>query len=247
MNPLRPEERLIVALDFDNERDALTAVDTLKGRVKIFKVGSELFTACGPSIIEKIKRLGPKVFLDLKFHDIPNTVARAVSRATRLGVFMMNVHASGGEEMMKKASEAVRIEAHKSGLPPPKLIAVTALTSLDKNGLKKIGVDANIQTHVLTLARLAKKAGLDGVVSSPIEIDIIRKKLGDEFLIVTPGVRPKWAASNDQKRFATPAEAIKRGATYIVVGRPITGVGNPLVACERVLEEIKDAESRLKR
>src|SRR3990167_6936304 len=130
MNPPRPEERLIVALDFDNEREALTAVDTLKGRVKIFKVGSELFTACGPSIIEKIKRLGSKVFLDLKFHDIPNTVARAVSRATRLRVFMMNVHASGGEEMMKKASEAVRIEAHKSGLPPPKLIAVTALTSL---------------------------------------------------------------------------------------------------------------------
>lgn len=247
MKLLRPEERLIVALDFDTEKGALDMVDALKGRVKLFKVGSELFTACGPSIIEKIKRRGVNVFLDLKFHDIPNTASRAVAAAARLGAFMMNVHASGGEEMMKRCAESLKTEANKMGISPPKLIAVTVLTSLDKNGLKKIGVNVNIQTHVLSLARLAAKCGLDGVVSSPMEIEAIRKRLGEEFLIVTPGVRPEWAASGDQKRFATPAEAVKKGANLVVVGRPITGVENPRVACERILEELKDAEIGLKR
>lgn len=239
MKPLKPEDRLIVALDFGAEKDALAMVDRLRGMVRAFKVGSELYTACGPSIVGGIKRRGAGVFLDLKFHDIPNTASKSVAAAARLGAFMMNVHASGGEEMMKKCAEAVKIEANKMGILPPKLIAVTVLTSLDKNGLKKIGVNGNIQTHVLSLARLAAKAGLDGVVSSPMEIEAIRQDLGEEFLIVTPGVRPEWAPSNDQKRFTTPAEAVKKGTSYMVIGRPITGAGNPRIACERILDEIR--------
>ncbi len=244
MAPLKPEERLIVALDFDTGRSALEMVDRLLDNVRIFKVGSELFTACGPKIVGEIQKRGCKVFLDLKFHDIPNTAAKSAAAAARLGVFMMNVHASGGEEMMKRCAEAVKVEAHKMGVSAPKLIAVTVLTSLDKKALKKIGVDVNIQAHVLALSHLAARAGLDGVVSSPMEIGPVRKKLGGGFLIVTPGVRPEWAASNDQKRFATPAEAVRKGATYVVVGRPITGVENPPVACQRIIEEIKGACGR---
>lgn len=240
MIKLRPEERLIVALDFDNERQALDMVDRLKDRVRIFKVGSELYTACGPKIVKEIQKIGRRVFLDLKFHDIPNTVAKSVSAAANLGVFMLNIHASGGEDMMKKAAESLRIESRRLGKVRPKLIAVTILTSLDKNGLKKVGIGGSIEKNVLSLARLARKCGLDGVVSSPNEIELIRKNTGEDFLIVTPGVRPDWAVANDQKRTATPRQAIERGSDYIVVGRPITGVENPAVACERIIDEIKE-------
>ncbi len=242
MTRMSAEERLIIALDCDAAQKALDIVDALGSKARIYKVGSELYTSCGPRIVEEIHRRGRRVFLDLKFHDIPATVARSVASAARLGVFMANIHASGGEEMMKSAAHAVRIEARRAGVVPPKLIAVTVLTSLDKNGLKKVGIGGNIRTVVLRLARLAKRAGLDGVVSSPHEIEVIRKDLGEDFLIVTPGVRPLWAASNDQKRVSTPGEAVSRGADYIVVGRPITGVENPAVACERVLEEMRGAE-----
>jgi orotidine-5'-phosphate decarboxylase len=242
MKPLRAEERLIVALDFDSERGALEIVERLKGTVKTFKVGSELYASCGPGIVECIRKRNCAVFLDLKFHDIPTTVAKSVAAATRLGVSMLNVHASGGAEMMKAAAEALSLEARRSGLMPPKLIAVTVLTSLDRNGLKKVGMDGTIEKNVLRLARLAKASGLDGVVSSPHEIERIREELGEDFLIVTPGVRPSWAKSNDQKRIATPTEAILRGADYIVVGRPITGVENPAVACERIVEEMRGAK-----
>ena len=241
MGSLRPADRLIVALDFDNEQGALDMVDKLKDRVRTFKVGSELFTACGPKIVSLIQKRGCEVFLDLKFHDIPNTVARAATAAARLGVFMMNAHASGGEEMMRAAVEAVAADAKNRAVPPPKIIAVTVLTNLDKNALKKTGVNVNIQLHVLRLSRLAERCGLDGVVASPMEAEALRRARGEEFLIVTPGVRPEWAASGDQRRCTTPAEAVKKGADYIVVGRPITGVENPLIACNRIIEEIKDA------
>jgi orotidine-5'-phosphate decarboxylase len=244
MKPPKPRDRLIVALDFGAEKDALEMVDRLKGMVRIFKVGSELYTACGPSIVNKIKKRSCEVFLDLKFHDIPNTVARSVGAATRLGVFMVNVHASGGAEMMKAAVEAVRIESRKCGITPPRLIAVTILTSLDKIALKKIGINGSIEKTVVSLARLAARCGMDGVVSSPEEIIPIREALGEDFLIVTPGVRPAWAASHDQKRTSTPEAAIERGASYVVVGRPITAVENPVVACERILEVVKNAKTR---
>ncbi len=240
MIKLRPEERLIVALDFDSEKRALDMVDRLKDKVRIFKVGSELYTACGPRIVDEIHKRGRRVFLDLKFHDIPNTVAKSVSAAAALRVFMLNIHALGGEEMMDKAVESVRIESRRRGTMRPKLIAVTILTSLDKNALKKVGIDGSIEKKVLSLARLAEKCGMDGVVSSPNEIEVSRKNTGEDFLIVTPGVRPDWAIAHDQKRTATPRQALVRGADYIVIGRPITGVENPVVACERIIEEIKD-------
>ena len=245
MKPMRAEERLIVALDFNSARSAIDMVNRLKDRVKTFKVGSELYTSCGPRIVEELHKRGCRVFLDLKFHDIPTTVAKSVACAAKLGVFMINVHASGGEEMMMKAAESARTESARSGTPQPTLIAVTVLTSMDRNGLKKLGFDDNITTIVARLARLAKKSGLDGVVSSPDEIAVVRKSAGEDFLIVTPGVRPLWATAHDQKRIATPGEALLRGADYIVVGRPVTGAGNPEVACERIMKEMKEGENHV--
>ncbi|MDP2929196.1 MAG: orotidine-5'-phosphate decarboxylase [Candidatus Omnitrophota bacterium] len=235
---MNPQDRLIVALDVDTKEKALDLVEKLKNDVKTFKVGSELFTSCGPEILAIIKNNGCGIFLDLKFHDIPNTVAKAVIAATRLGVSLINVHASGGYEMMKKAVQAVAAEAKRLKMDPPKVIAVTVLTSMDENGLKKIGIDDTMEKQVLRLATLAKEAGMDGVVASPFEAKLIRKEAGDDFIIVTPGVRPEWAAVNDQKRIATPKEAVLNGANYIVVGRPITEAPDPLDAAKRILEEI---------
>ena len=236
---MRPEERLIVALDVDTKEKAITMVKKLKGDIKIFKIGSELFTSCGPSVVEDVQKAGVKVFLDLKFHDIPNTVIKSAVSATKLGVFMFNVHASGGIDMMKKAMEASRDTAKKLKIDPPKVIAVTVLTSMDENNLKKAGVGDSMETQVLRLAGLAKDSGLDGVVASPSEVKSIRKNLGKDFLIVTPGVRPSWAAIGDQKRIATPKEAIDNGADFIVVGRPIIEAPDPVEAVKKVLEEIK--------
>lgn len=231
---MKPKDRLIVALDVDNEKKALELVSALKGHVKIFKVGSELFSSCGPTVIEKIKEKGCKVFLDLKFHDIPNTVAKAAAAVTKLKPFMFNVHALGGYEMMKAAKEAVDKAASSLRIDRPKVLAVTILTSMDKNDLKKIGVNVNIEPLILKLARLAKDAGLDGVIASPFEVAFIRKRFGKSFLIVTPGVRPSWAPAGDQKRFATPREAVKSGADYIVIGRPIIESANPKDAVKRI-------------
>ena len=233
------DERLIVALDVDTKESALDLVEKLKNDVKIFKVGSELFTSCGPEIVSAVKQRGCGIFLDLKFYDIPNTVAKAAVAATRLGVSMLNVHASGGHDMMKLAREAVTIEAEELGIERPKLIAVTVLTSMDENGLKKIGINDTMEKQVLKLAALAKEAGLDGVVASASEAKLIRRQLGSYFTIVTPGVRPDWADANDQKRVATPKEAILNGANYIVVGRPIIEAQDPLAAAKRILEEMK--------
>ena len=235
---MKPEESLIVALDVDTKEKAIALVESLKSDVSLFKIGSELFTYCGTEIVAAIKSKGGRVFLDLKFHDIPNTAARAVTAATRLGVSIMNVHALGGYDMMNRAAEAVREEAKRLKIEKPKLIAVTILTSMDENSLKKVGVNDTMEKEVLKLAKLAKDASLDGVVASPSEVKLIRRELGEEFIIVTPGVRPEWAAVNDQKRIATPREAIDNGANFIVVGRPIIEATDPVEAARKILEEI---------
>jgi orotidine-5'-phosphate decarboxylase len=234
------ENKLIVALDVDTKEKALDLVEKLKGDVKIFKIGSELFTSCGPRIIADVKKSGSGIFLDLKFHDIPNTAAKAAIAATRLGVSIINVHALGGYGMMKKAAEAVAKEAKTLKIDPPKLIAVTVLTSMDENGLKKIGIDDTMEKQVTKLAKLALDAGLDGVVASPSEVKLIRREFGEGFIIVTPGVRPEILnlPKDDQKRVATPKEAVLNGASYIVVGRPIIEAPDPINAARKILEEI---------
>jgi len=235
---MTPKERLIVALDVDTKEKALGLVEKLKTEISIFKIGSELFTSCGPEIVAAVKSEGRGVFLDLKFHDIPNTVAGAVTAATRLGVSIMNVHAFGGYDMMSKAAWAAREEAKRLKIEKPKLIAVTILTSMDENSLKKTGVNDRIKKAVLRLANLAKDAGLDGVVASPSEAISIRREIGDDFVIVTPGVRPSWADVNDQSRIADPKTAVSNGANYIVVGRPITEAPDPVEAARKILEDI---------
>lgn len=235
---MKNKERLIVALDVDTKEKALALIEKLKENVKIFKIGSELFTSCGPGIVEDVKNKGCEVFLDLKFHDIPNTVAKSAVAAVRLGVLLFNVHALGGPDMMKKAARTVTEEAERLKINKPKIIAVTMLTSMDENNLKKIGVDDNMEKQVLRLARLAKDSGLDGVVASPSEAELIREEMGKDFLIVTPGVRPSWAAKDDQRRITTPKEAIDNGANFIVIGRPIIEAPDPLSAARKILEEI---------
>lgn len=236
---MNADERLIVALDVETKEKALSLVEKLKKDVKMFKIGSELFTSCGPKIVEEVKSKGCGIFLDLKFHDIPNTVARSAAAAARLGVSIFNVHALGGPDMMKKAAEAAAEEAKKLKIARPKIIAVTILTSMDENNLKKIGIFDNMETQVLKLAGMARDSGLDGVVASPSEIKSIGKNMGKDFLIVTPGVRPSWAAAGDQKRIATPKEAIENGASFIVVGRPIIEAPDPAYAAKKVLEELR--------
>lgn len=236
---MNPEDRLIVALDVDRKERALGFVGKLKKNVRTFKVGLELFLSCGPTIVEDVKREGCDVFLDLKFHDIPNTVAKAAISITRLAPLMFNVHGLGGYDTMKRTLEAVEKEAKRLKIPRPKILAVTILTSMDENGLKNIGISDNIQAEVLRLARLARDASLDGVVASPHEIKPIREIMGKEFLIVTPGVRPSWAEAGDQKRIMTPGEAITLGADYIVVGRPIIEAQDPVEAAKKILNEMK--------
>jgi len=227
---MKHHNKLIVALDFESKYKALQAVDHLGSDVKLFKIGLELFSSCGPEIVAGVIAKGCDVFLDLKFHDIPNTVEKAARAVSGLGAFMFNVHALGGLEMMKRAKGAA---GEKS-----KVIAVTILTSADENALKKCGINVSIEDEVMKLAALAKEAGLDGVVASAKEASRIRKELGKDFLIVVPGIRPASAASDDQKRVATPREAIEAGADYIVVGRPITGAADPVLAARDILKEL---------
>jgi orotidine-5'-phosphate decarboxylase len=189
--------------------------------------------------VEEASGKGCRIFLDLKFHDIPNTVSRASLSVTRLGVFMLNVHGLGGYDMMKKASEVVKAEADRLNIEKPKVLAVTVLTSMDENALKKVGISDTMNSEVLRLAELAKSAGLDGVVASPSEARLIRQALGEDFIIVTPGVRPSWAETGDQKRVATPQEALNNGADYIVIGRPVTEAEDPALAVKKILTSIK--------
>ncbi len=233
-----PKDRLIVALDVDTKEKALTLIDELKNDVKFFKIGFELFSSCGPSIVKESLAKGCKIFLDLKYHDIPNTVSKVALSITNLGVSIFNVHALGGYDMMKKTAEAVRGEADRLKIARPKIIAVTILTSMDEAAMKSVGINDAVGNEVLRLARLAKGAGLDGVVASPSETKLLRSGLGEDFLIVTPGVRPEWAAAGDQKRIATPSQAIKDGASFIVVGRPITDAKDRREAAQKILKEI---------
>jgi orotidine-5'-phosphate decarboxylase len=237
-----PAERLILALDVETVQGAEGLVNLLRGRVGAFKVGIQLFTANGPAVVRAIQEKGEKVFLDLKFHDIPNTVAQAVTQACKLGVFMLNLHASGGSEMMKAAAKAAKNLSPARNSSRPILLAVTVLTSLNESILgEELSIQRPLREQVVHLAWMAQESGLDGVVASPQEIREIRAACGKDFLIVTPGVRPSWAAAGDQKRIMTPREAIEAGADYIVVGRPILAATDPAVAASRIIEEIESA------
>ena len=231
-------KKIIIALDVKNKEEAVAVVSGLKD-ARTFKVGLELFTAEGPALFKKLKVLRKGIFLDLKLHDIPNTVAGAVRSAVRHGVQMMTVHASGGRDMMARAAEAARETAEAEKVERPLLLGVTILTSLKSAELDEVGMKPDVAEQVLRLAGLAKSAGMDGVVCSPHEIEIIRKEHGRELLIVTPGIRPAWAAAQDQKRIMTPAEAVQKGADYLVIGRPITGAASPQDAFARIVEELE--------
>jgi len=241
----QPRSRLIVALDFDSVVPALRCAEKIADVVGMFKIGSQLFTAEGPSVLSKVAALGTGIFLDLKFHDIPNTVAGAVLAATGLpGLQLVNVHALGGRAMMEAAAQAIRA-TQPLDADRPRLLAVTILTSMDQKAMRETGIAGPPPDRVVKLARLARKAGVDGVVASPKEVRAIRKACGSDFLIVTPGVRPKEPGAtrkrDDQARTATPAEAIRAGADYIVVGRPIIAAADPRAAAQAILQEIDAA------
>jgi len=231
-------ERLIFALDVDSFEQAQRWVKLLHDKVGIFKVGKQLFTRCGPAVVQMIKDEGGEVFLDLKYHDIPNTVAKAGVEACRLGARIFNVHALGGLEMMKKV--VAETDACSCGNRPLR-IAVTILTSSTEETLQGIGIDRPVTEMVPRLARLTKDAGMDGVVASPQEVGLIREACGDDFIIITPGVRPSFSSMDDQKRVTTPAEAIAAGADYLVIGRPISAAADPVVAAEMIIEEMEGA------
>ena len=237
-------DRLIVALDVDTASEARALVDRLRGVPGAFKIGSRLFTREGPAVVEELVRRGDRVFLDLKFHDIPNTVAGAVAAATRLGVWMVNVHASGGRAMLQAAREAVDRESRAGDRPPPLLIAVTVLTSLGADGLADVGIADRVDDHVARLASLAQSSGLDGVVASAHEIGIIRQRCGGAFAIVTPGIRAAGDAAGDQSRTMDAAQALAAGATHLVVGRPIIAAADPRAAAERIAAACREAAAR---
>lgn len=232
-------ERLILALDTSDFEYAIELVDRFKDYIGIFKVGLELFISAGPEIVEVIKSRGKKVFLDLKFHDIPNTVVQASVAATRLGVHMFNIHTSGGLEMMTKCRDMVVETCLKENIERPKILGVTVLTSLTKEVLRdELGIQHSLKTHVRHLSGLALKAGLDGVIASPKEAETIRSHCGRGFLIVSPAIRPSWTPPDDQKRTATPKEAIRNGSDYLVMGRAILKQPDPLKALELITLEI---------
>ena len=228
--------RIVVALDYADAASALQLVERLDPALCRLKVGKELFTAAGPQLVEKLIAKDFGVFLDLKFHDIPTTVQKACEAASRLGVWMLNVHASGGTAMMQAAREGVA----KSGRQPL-LIAVTVLTSMNQSALKEIGVEGELQNQVLRLASLTKQACLDGVVCSAQEAQLLKKQLGEDFCLVTPGIRPKTASLDDQSRVVTPSQAVAWGADYLVIGRPITQAADPLQALQAIDQELQQA------
>jgi orotidine-5'-phosphate decarboxylase len=245
----RAKERIIVALDVDTWNEALDLVKNLRDHVGLFKVGLELLSSEGVTIIGEILDLGGRVFLDGKFNDIPNTVGGASRAVTRLRVNMFNVHAMGGSEMMKAAVKAAQEEATRLGIIRPLVLGVTVLTSINKDMMNvQMGIPGEIESQVVRLARLAEEAGLDGVIASPQEAEAITNKVSGHIIVVTPGVRPVWATSGDQKRVMTPSEAIIKGSTYLVIGRPITQppdeIGTPVDAAKRIAEEIATALER---
>ncbi len=237
-----PKDRLIVALDVESLAEAERLLDRLQGVIGAWKIGSQLFTASGPTALELVQKRGGSVFLDLKFHDIPNTVAGAVREATRLGVRMLTLHASGGTPMLKAAAEAARQAAREFSVKKPLCLAVTVLTSIDRALLQReLNVPLSVEGHVLHLAGLAKAAGLDGSICSPQEIRAVRNALGRDWVIVTPGVRPAGSEAGDQARVATPEAAIRAGADYLVVGRPITAAPDPKAAATAIIEAMAKA------
>ena len=230
------QKPIIVALDHDGLDDALAVSDLIDPALCRVKIGKELFTSTGPKAVEALHRRGFEVFLDLKFHDIPNTVAKAVLAAADLGVWMVNVHASGGEAMMARAAEV--LAQHEM---PTKLIAVTVLTSMSDRDLVPLGIEGGVEAQVVRLATLAHRAGLDGVVCSAQETVALSHALGRDFLKVTPGIRPSFAAADDQQRITTPAEALANGSTHLVIGRPITQAAQPREALARIQREVLDS------
>lgn len=235
-------EKLILALDVNDPVHALEIVDRFSDWVTTFKVGLELFTIAGADVIEKIHDRGKNVFLDLKFHDIPNTVKRASLVVTGMGVSIFNIHASGGFEMMRQTGDAVSEHCSREGIPKPKILAVTVLTSLSQDELnKELGCKRSIKSHVKDLAFMAHRAGLDGVVASGHEVAAIKKSTGNNLLIVTPGIRPSWSPPDDQKRSMTPRDAIHNGSDYIVVGRSVLAQEDPEKAIELISIEILSA------
>lgn len=230
---MKPTDRIFVALDTPDLDKAVALARSLKGHVGGMKVGKEFFTALGPQGVTAIADEGMPVFLDLKFHDIPNTVAGALRSSLALKPFMVNVHASGGAKMMEAAAGAI-----KDASPKPILLGVTVLTSMSEEDLQGVGVDIAVADQVRRLALLAKDSGLDGVVCSAKEVEMLRAACGPDFKLVVPGIRPKWASSDDQKRIVTPKDAVAMGADYLVIGRPITGADNPVEAAKKIAEEL---------
>ncbi len=231
---MQVDPKIIVALDYDNQQDAMFMAQCLDPQRCRLKVGKELFTIAGPELIKSLHQLGFEVFLDLKFHDIPNTVAKAVLAAAKLGVWMVNVHASGGSEMMETTIAAMQTAGGKQ----PLLIAVTVLTSMDAHGLRETGINQTPAERVLELAKLTQNSGLAGVVCSAQEAQLLKQQLGSEFILVTPGIRPAFASVGDQKRIMTPAQAIAAGSDYLVIGRPITQAEDPMQALRLIEAEI---------
>jgi orotidine-5'-phosphate decarboxylase len=232
---------IIFALDVGSWEEAERFVKELREWVWGFKIGKELFTWMGPQVVRMVRDKGSKVFLDLKYHDIPATVARASTMATRLGVSMFNVHALGGSEMMRAAAEASHETAHQEGLPNPMILGVTVLTSLQGSDLRAVGISLPVEEEVVQLASLAQQAGLDGIVASPLEIKPLRAACGEDMIIVTPGVRPSKDLHHDQARVMPPSQAIKTGADYLVIGRPIRDAADPLKATQEILREIRSS------
>ena len=228
--------KVIFALDVDSFAEAKHWVSILAGRVGMFKVGKQLFTGHGPDIVRMAQNFGGEVFLDLKYHDIPNTVAMASLEAARLGARLINLHALGGYEMMAKTVET--LDREFKGGARSRVLAVTILTSSTEETLREVGIEHPVAEMVVRLAVLAQKAGIDGVVASPREVPLIRAACGGDFLVVTPGVRPAFAALDDQKRIMTPGEAVRAGADYLVVGRPISAAKDPLAAADAIVQEI---------
>ena len=234
---MRAEDRIIIALDVASPAEALALVKQLRGRVGLFKVGSQLFTAAGPPVVAGILQLGERVFLDLKFHDIPNTAAQAARAARAMGVSMITVHAGGGAAMLAAVMGA--LQAAPAQPKPPLVLAVTLLTSLASSDLEHLGVAGSPEDQVLRLAGMAMEAGVDGLVASPAEVGRLRRRFGSSTLLVTPGIRPAGTALHDQSRAATPQEALRAGSDYLVIGRPVTASPNPLRSLNRIIETIR--------
>lgn len=236
-------EKLIVALDVDTPERALALVKELRDVAGMFKIGSQLFTLAGPQVVKDIVASGAKVFLDLKFHDIPHQVAGSARSAAQLGVSLFTLHASGGAEMMRRAVEAVTKVAEREGTIRSRVLAVSVLTSIDAATLSQIGINSSPEESVLRLVKLAEQAGVDGVVASPQEAATIRATVAPKFLIVTPGIRPAGNEAGDQRRIATPAAALNAGADYLVVGRPITAAADPVAAAREIASEMERAQA----